>query len=137
MKLRYLTLIGCLLAVLFVSLSDVSAQTKKVTIKFRPGTSGATYNNSVTGYGTVEFYIAARAGQTMSVKLISPNRFMYFNILASPDAREAMSPEAREVTEFSGELPADGKYVVEVYLVRAEARRNKRPVKFKLQVDIE
>jgi len=134
--MKNLAVLICTLAIVLSAMPSVSAQTKKVNVNFKPGTSGGDYNNTVTGYGAVDFYLKAKAGQTMSVKLTSPNTFLYFNVLSGSGNGEAIADNAREVTEWSGQLPADGTYVIRVYLVRAEARRNKRPVGFSVRLDI-
>lgn len=136
MKTRNLALLISTLAIMFASMISVPAQTKKVNVNFKPGTSGGTYKNTVTGYGTVDFYVKAKGGQTMTVKLTSPNTFLYFIVLSGTGDGEAIADDARELTTWSGQLPVDGTYVIRVYLVRAEARRNKRPVGFSVRVDI-
>jgi hypothetical protein len=113
-----------------------SAQSKRVDIKFSPGTSSGTYANTLTGYGNVDFYVKASAGQEMSVKLNSTKTFLYFVVLKDPESMEAVADGARETTEWSGKLPADSTYIVRVYLVRAEARRSKRAVKFTLDIGV-
>ena len=52
------------------------------------------------------------------------------------NSMEAVADDARETTGWSGRLPDDGTYIVRVYLVRAEARLNKRPVRFKLDIGV-
>ncbi|HQZ98110.1 MAG TPA: hypothetical protein PLP21_17445 [Pyrinomonadaceae bacterium] len=113
-----------------------NAQEKRVDVKFRQGASSGVYSNTVTGYGSVDFYIRAKAGQTMSAKLTSTNKFLYFVVLKDLTSMEAVADEARDTTNWSGELPADGSYIVRVFLVRAEARRNKRPVKFSVRIGV-
>jgi hypothetical protein len=105
-------------------------------VKFKPGSSGGTYSNTLTGYDTVDFYVKAKGGQTMSVNLTSANSYLYFVVLSGSGEGDAVADDAREVTDWSGPLPSDGTYVVRVYLVRAEARRNHRPVSFKVRMDI-
>lgn len=122
-------------ALMLVTASSALSQTKRIDVKFKPGTSGATYTNSVTGYGTVEFVVKANAGQTMSVKLSSANSSLYFNVSKS-GSPEALADAARDATEWTGQLPETGEYVVRVYLFRNAARTTKRPVKFNLRLDI-
>ncbi|HSE20614.1 MAG TPA: hypothetical protein VLB68_03125 [Pyrinomonadaceae bacterium] len=136
MKIKGMIICVCAIALSLLSTMVASAQTKKVNVAFKPGTSSGTYSNTLTGYGTVDFYVKAKGGQTMSIKLSSTNTFLYFNVANGTGDGEAIADNAREVTEWSGQLPADGTYVIRVYLVRAEARRNKRPVSFKVQLEI-
>ena len=121
---------------MFLCATVSPAQIKRVNVKFRPGSSSGTYLNTVTGYGSVDYYIQASAGQELSVKLNSVNTFLYFVVLRDLKSMEALADGAREATEWSGRLPNDGTYIVRVYLVRAEARRNKRPVRFKLDIGV-
>ena len=136
MRIRTVALLVITLALVIAPVNNASAQTKKVNISFRSGTSGGTYSNSLTGYATVDFYLKAKDGQTLSARLSSPNTFLYFNVLSGSGDGEAVADSAREVTKWSGQLPADGTYVIRVFLVRAEARRNKHPVTFKVRLDI-
>lgn len=111
-------------------------QTKRVDVKFAKGTSSGTYSNTITGYGSADFYVKASAGQLMSAKLTSSNKFLYFVVLKDLTSMEAVADDARDTTDWSGQLPEDGTYVVRVFLVRAEARRNKKPVRFSLRLDV-
>ena len=54
------------------------------------------------------------------------NTFTYFNVLqpSAPDGPAMVRGEITpEINTFSGALPESGDYVIEVYMVRAEARR--------------
>jgi hypothetical protein len=136
MKKSLVAALVCIVCIMSTSLISASARTKRVDVKFKPGASGGAYNDSLIGYDTVDFYLNAKGGQTMSVKLTSANTFLYFVVLRGSGQGDAVAEKAREVNEWSGELPSDGTYVVRVYLVRAEARRNHRPVSFNVRLGI-
>ena len=106
-------------------------------VRFRPGVSGVTYPGSVRGYGSVRYRIAGKKGQRLTAKLTSGSTFLYFNILSKRTgfALET-TPAPREVRNWSGILPEDGDYVVQIYLVRAEARRNGK-ASFKLSLSLD
>lgn len=82
-------------------------------VKFAKGKHEA----SLTGrakYGMSYVYrLGAKGGQTMDVTLKSNNRDLTFSIIG-PD--EETLADAFGVTEFSGKLPANGKYSVVVVL---------------------
>jgi hypothetical protein len=122
-------------AVALMASTVTFGQTKKVTVRFKQGSTGATYRNSVTGYGTVDFVLKANAGQTMSVKLTSSNTALYFNV-RKEGADEALSDSARDATDWSGQLTEAGQYVIRVYLYRNEARRTRKAVPFRLRIDV-
>lgn len=135
MRLKMYPFFLSALFLLLIAAVNLSAQNKKVDVSFKTGKTGATFSNTVTGYRTVDYYVTAKAGQKMSVKLIKANTFLYFTIIKSGGA-EAIADDARDATEWSGTLPADGTYIIRVYLFRNEARRNKRPVGFKVQLNV-
>jgi heat shock protein HslJ len=112
-------------------------QTTSERIEFAAGKTSAVRKGSVRGYATRDYELQATEGQLLSVKLASKSTFLYFNVLdkESMTALEA-EPSPREVTEWAGRLPKTATYVVRVYLVRAEARRNKAAVGFTLTVSI-
>lgn len=114
--------------------SSVLAADKITTIpvKFAHGATGTTVSGSVQGYDTVEYTLAAKAGQTIDLKL-SGSTNAYFNLFA-PDMQESLSLES-DGQSFTVKLPANGNYRIQVYQPRAQARRN-QVAKYSLRIDI-
>lgn len=108
----------------------VAAQERMETLRMRPGATQTTVRGIVFGPISASYRLEARAGQRMSLDLNSRNTFLYFHVL-DPRGRAI----AREQTRWDGRLPASGLYTIQIYLVRAEARRN-RPAPFSLSVSI-
>ncbi|MBS1142155.1 MAG: hypothetical protein H6R13_3608 [Proteobacteria bacterium] len=77
------------------------------------------------GRQSVEYRIAGRAGQKLDVTLSASNGMTYFN-LSPPDTGVAMFVGSTSGNRFTGWLPADGIYTVQVYLMRAAARRHEK-----------
>lgn len=96
-------------------------------VHFTKGASSATLRGTLSGYDTVRYTIAARAGQTMAVTIDgSPNA--NFNVFApgvTPGQGEALGSND-EKRSWSGTLPTTGTYVVQVYQMRAQARRGEK-----------
>jgi heat shock protein HslJ len=118
------------LSITLGAMPTIAAQTRTQApeqVRFGEGKTSAVRKGTVRGYATRDYEIRAAEGQRMSVKLDSRSTFLYFNVLdkGTMVALET-DPPPREVTEWSGVLPKTGAYVVRVYLVRAEARRNRR-----------
>ncbi|AWC23224.1 SH3 domain-containing protein [Aminobacter sp. P9b] len=107
-----------------------AAQERVETLRMRPGATQTTVRGIVIGRISASYRLEARAGQRMSLDLNSRNTFLYFNVL-DPRGRTI----AREQTQWDGRLPASGVYTIQIYLVRAEARRN-RPAPFSLDVRV-
>ena len=136
MKSKFYAILLSALFLLALTAIDALAQNKKVNVAFKVGTTGADYSNTVKGATAVDFYVKAKAGQKMSVKLTSANTSLYFLVTKS-GAVESIADDARDATEWTGELPDDATYVVRVYLFRNAARTNKRPVSFKIRFDVD
>ena len=101
-------------------------------IRFAAGTSGATINDSITGYESVLYRVGAESGQRMKVRLEPSNAATYFNVYVPGrgPGEEAlvnsqfMGPMVPDLNIFDGVLPISGEYTVSVYMMRSAARRN-------------
>jgi len=96
--------------------------TRTERVQFARGTSAATLHGNVHGYDSVDYVIGARRGQTLSVRMQTSNASAYFNVLP-PGGGDAALDGAANVVDWRGALPANGDYVVRVYLMRNAARR--------------
>ena len=128
MKGHGMTSLRALLATLAITILAIAtlaplALADTTTVRFRAGGDNASYSGRIRGDETARFLIDARGGQLMQVSLRAGNPQAYFNVLP-PGSREALFNGSVEGNRFSGRLPATGRYVVEVYLMRAAARRN-------------
>jgi hypothetical protein len=123
-----LTTIAVLLAIALpfpleaVAASEAGA-THRQTVQFAKGKSSAQVRGSVKGDADAEYTINARAGQTLAVSLKSSNGSLNFNI-SPAGAGEAMFIGGTLGVKANVMLPADGSYVVQVYLMRNAARRH-------------
>jgi hypothetical protein len=118
MKHRYfaaITAIGLALAV------PIAAQ-QIVPVAFAKGKSAATMTGSIKGDQDRTYTIDARAGQTMTVTLKSTKGNAEMNVYA-PDTETAISLGALDPYEVTKILPATGRYRVQVFQMRAAARR--------------
>lgn len=107
-----------------------AAQERVETLRMRPGATQTTVRGIVIGRIGATYRLEARAGQRMSLTLNSRNTFLYFNVI-DPRGRTI----AREQSQWDGRLPNSGIYQIQIYLLRAEARRNV-PAPFSLDVSI-
>ena len=116
-------LLGSLLCV-----APLSAQeTRTERVQFERGTNGVTINGRIEGYEGVNYLLGAKAGQSMVVIMNTDNGANYFNIYApgkKPGTDQGMFIGSTQGNRYEGELPADGDYLVQVFLMRSAARRN-------------
>lgn len=115
--------IGIATAIISAIATPVIAQERTERVQFARGTSQKVIKGGVRGYDSVNYMVGARAGQRLNVSMRSTNGSNYFNVLA-PGSGEAMFAGSTSGNSFSGRLPADGDYRIQVYLMRNAARRN-------------
>lgn len=87
--------------------TDKTAKETRITLK--RGRASATVKGSVAWGRTDSHKLAARAGQTLTLKLASSNTQVLFTLFA-PDGK--IFPDAVAAREWSGELPQKGDYTI-------------------------
>ena len=102
-----------LAAVVALSLAAAAASAEKTE-----------HADSVKGFDKKTYTVSARAGQTLVVWMRSNSSFAFFNVtpVGSGEAIWTGSQEGKEKA-FSQKLDKDAEFEVEVYLAKAEARR--------------
>lgn len=108
------------------ALAAVEAGPPRQAIQFAKGASSAQLRGAIKGGGDVDYTVGARAGQMLEVKLQSSNTALYFNINPPGSANVSMFIGNLQGAKAKVMLPADGSYVVRVYLMRSAARRHER-----------
>jgi hypothetical protein len=99
-----------------------AAAQQVVPVTFAKGKSSATVSGSIKGDQDRTYTVDARAGQTMTVTLKSTRGSAEMNVWA-PGNDTAISLGATDPYSFTTVLPANGRYRVQVYQMRAFARR--------------
>ncbi len=122
------------LALAFLSslaVSSLLAQGVKKKIQFARGASSATVSGAVVRGDRDRYYLGAKKGQTMSVKITSQEDNAVFQIYL-PGEEDALSGagDGDDARDWSGELPRDAEYVIVVGGTRGNAT-------YKLTVSIE
>lgn len=108
-----------------------------IPVHFTKGSHSATVKGSFAGYDAVHYTLAARTGQSMTVK-ISGSSNANFNVFAPGDQPGQSTAIGRGYVggDWTGILPANGTYTVQVFQMRASARRGEK-VAFTLQLAID
>ena len=114
-----------LLAAVFVcalAFSSVFPQGVKQKVRFARGTSSTTIRGAVVRGDRDRYYLGAKAGQTMTVRITSLEDNAVFQIYFAGE-QEALqgAGEEDDATNWSGELPADNEYVIVVGGTRGNA----------------
>ena len=105
-----------------VLLSQPAGAQQETVVAFAKGASSATLKGSIKGDQDHSYLIDAHVGQTMTVKLASTKGSAEMNVMApgNDTAISLGSPDPYNVTVV---LPTTGRYKVQVYQMRASARR--------------
>lgn len=116
-----------LLSLIFAlgSVEAVQAQdtVTQVPVHFAKGASSAVLQGRFSGYDSVRYTLGAKARQSMTVR-IKGSRNANFNVFA-PGASTALGGGSVG-SDWNAVLPASGEYRVEVYQMRASARRGEK-----------
>ena len=116
---------ACILAGLLLAASPAAAevQIRKEQVLFKKGASGATITGKIKGRQIVDYQLNASSGQSLVATFQPSNLSAYFNVLP-PGSETALFVGSSSGSRFEGQLPADGRYTIRVYLMRNAARRN-------------
>ena len=108
--------------------------TKTVTVKFPTGATEASYTDSFSGYGYIDYIFDAKANQKMTVEITKAdgNRAIV-TVMKNGNPVEI---DASQVQGWTGFLPENGRYTVRVGQMRNDARKDDKPVKFSLLISI-
>ncbi len=121
MKLRALSLL--LFAFALPAYAD---DVKTIAVQFPPGQSGAVIKGTIKGRQSIVYTFGAEGGQNLRIVLRSKNLATSFNLYApgTKPGDAALAIGDSNDNRFNGVLPQSGLYSVDVFLIRAAARRN-------------
>lgn len=121
---RILPLLTASAALSWALVTASHAQTlRQETVATAAAEAGTVINGRIKGDESVDYLIAAAAGQRLSVDVSTSNDSLYFNILPQgSDEALFIGSTSGNVADIS--VPAAGTYVVRVYLMRNAARRD-------------
>jgi len=107
---------------------------KVVTVRFPTGATEASYTDSFSGYGYIDYVFDAKANQKMTAEITKAdgNRA----ILSVMKDGGPVETDASQVQGWTGLLPENGHYTVRVGQMRNDARQDDKPVKFSLLISI-
>lgn len=120
--------------VLAASLVGPAAAQSREEVRFSPGNDNAAVEGTITGDEYKDYVLGARAGQTMSVSLITEGS-AYFNILPPGSDGVAIYNGSIDGENASVALPSDGDYTIRVYLM-GNARDSNQTVPFMVSMTI-
>ncbi len=105
-----------------LAFSSVSAKGVKKKVRFAKGTSSITIREAVVRGDRDRYYVGAKAGQRMSVKITSTEKNAVFQIYFHGEEESLPGAgEEDDATNWSGQTPIDNEYVIVVGGTRGNA----------------
>ncbi|HVS80253.1 MAG TPA: hypothetical protein VHE60_00795 [Pyrinomonadaceae bacterium] len=102
--------------------SSIFADGVKKKVRFARGTSSTTIRGGVIRGDRDRYYVGAKKGQTLSVKITSLEKNAVFQIYLSGEQESLPGAgDGDDAMKWSGELPADDEYVIVVGGTRGNA----------------
>ena len=108
---------------------------REVRVQFPRGASNTTIKGTLKGRETIDYTLAATAGQRMTVTLTTDNTANYFNLIEPGAGDVAYFVGSNSGNRFEGELAQSGDQTIRVYLYRSAARRGET-ARYRLEVGI-
>jgi hypothetical protein len=112
----------------------VEAASKTVAVKFPTGATEASYTDSFSGYGYIDYVLDARANQNMTAEITKADANRA--VLSVMRNGNPVENDSSEVQGWTGILPENGRYTIRVGQTRNDARKDDKPVKFSILVSI-
>jgi hypothetical protein len=114
--------------------SPTEGASKTITVKFPTGATEASYTDSFSGYGYIDYVFDAKADQNLTAELTkSDGNKAVMTVMRNGNPVEM---DASQVQGWTGLLPDSGRYTVRVGQMRNDARNGDKPVKFSLLISI-
>jgi hypothetical protein len=108
--------------IVVAAITCVFAEGVKKKVKFARGTSSTTIRGAVIRGDEDRYYLSAKKGQTMSVKITSREKNVVFQIYYSGEQVSLPGGgETDDATNWSGQLTDDNEYVIVVAGTRGNA----------------
>ena len=114
---------AALLAMMMATTVQAADKVTTVPVQFAKGAHSAKVDGSFSGYDSINYTLSAKAGQTMTVDITGSNN-ANFNVFAPGDlpGQAAALGNGSVGTKWQGTLPKSGKYLIQVFQMRATAR---------------
>ncbi|OOF39131.1 hypothetical protein BKK49_06405 [Rodentibacter rarus] len=113
-----------LLLTLLFGLNGCAMNTKVEQTEVKPQMAEAQhFSGKITGYETVNYPFFVKKGQNLNISMATFFPHAYFNILP-PQGQEAIFNGSVQGDQFEGVAQETREYQVQVYMMRAQARRN-------------
>lgn len=108
--------IFALAAILLLATTALPTQGTSVRrVRFPRGRTTAVLRGLIVNDGMNQYLLGARSGQKMTVHITSPRNRARFDVYLRGDRSLLANSGAEDTTDWEGDLPASGDYVISVY----------------------
>ena len=117
--------VGCVACVNAVAAEPASSITPSFVQMAQQSLEMRRVQGRLKGDETAEYVVQAEQGQTLTIRVESPHRSLYFNVLP-PEGSTAIFNGSIQGNQFEGVAQHSGEYRVQVYLMRSAAHHNEQ-----------
>ena len=112
---------------------------RTVNVRFARGASSQSFDGAIKGHESVHYYIRARAGQFMTVRLETdlPSNFFQVYQLGpkGPMKYKLLHDSNSDENNYRGQLSVSGEYLINVLIFREDARQQ-RSAHYRLKIGV-
>lgn len=129
------TIITLFTSVLLLASIFATVEARTTQVQFAKGKSSASIKGSIKGGEDIDYVLRANAGQTLNVDFNASKGAAFFNVVPPGSTFEALFVGMNDGNHYSGTLPADGDYIIRLYL-KGNAKDSDKPVSYTLKIGI-
>ncbi len=125
-RARYI-LAAALIALALAASLGLARAAQPEEVHFKPATTSTVLQGTLTGWGMKEYSMRAGKGQTLTIQVMS-RRINWLVVRLYPASQpegdhDLLNSDNTGQFQWKGLLPADGEYVLRLFIRRVEARR--------------
>jgi hypothetical protein len=91
-------------------------------VHFEAGATSATLSGEVIGYRSLRYLLAGRAGQALAITFEPSKQTLFYDV--SKGTQRLRNGSSEKSPQWTATLPADGDYIIDVYLKSGDAKKN-------------
>ena len=120
-KLRVASALTCMTLIVMSILTVSGQQEYTRRVKLSQGQTPTVINGQIADWSYDNHVIRAQAGQKLTIRIASEDKSAYFMVNPSKNRGKSLnSPQA--ASEWSGEVPRTGEYIIHVGSVKGNAK---------------
>ena len=119
-KSKVVSALTCMTLIVMSMITVAGQQEYNRRVKLLPGQKPTVIDGKIANWSYDNYVIRARAGQKLTVRIVSEDKGAYFMVNPTKNRGETLN-SIQEATEWSGAVPRTGEYMIHVGSVKGRA----------------